>query len=139
MHFGCVHNHSPGELLLCTHCHVDEIFLSAITLSLARQCYAIYSLSHDCRFSIAGNFVCLDIVWFQDACKLYLCQAAFLHHFLVQDDGSTWIPVNCRISSGLVLMLVLQKHGIGFLWNYWTWIVCFGTPLLACSIVQDRV
>ncbi len=51
---------------------------------------------------------------------------------LVQDDG--WIPVDCQIFFGF--SFVGQP---GFSWNYWTWIVCFGTPLLACSSVQDRV
>jgi hypothetical protein len=83
-----MHSHSPGELLLCTLWHVDEFFLSAITLSLARQCYANYSPSHDSRLFIAGNFVSLDIVWFQEAGKIYLCQGAFIDHLLEQDNAN---------------------------------------------------
>jgi hypothetical protein len=126
-----MHNH--GELLLCTHCN-DEFFLSAITLSLARQCYTIHSLSHDWRFSIAGNFVCLDIVWFQDAGKLYLCQDAFLDHLLVQDDG--WIPVDCQIFFGFSIIagpshknMDLDFHGITGLGLFVLVLLCFLVPL----------
>jgi hypothetical protein len=55
-----MYNHPPDEMLLCTH--VDDFLLSATTLSLARRFYSHYSLSHDCKFVIARNFVGVDIL-----------------------------------------------------------------------------
>jgi hypothetical protein len=107
-----MHNHSPGELLLCTHCHVDEFFLSAITLSLARQCYAIYKMSHDCRFSIAGNFDCLILFGFKMLVN-YLCQLLSLTIFLCKMMVESQLIV--KFSSGLVLLLVLVTKN-------WNWI-----------------
>jgi hypothetical protein len=43
-----------------------------------------YSLSHDCKFFIAGTFVGIDIVRDRDARKMYLSQAALIDLLLEQ-------------------------------------------------------
>jgi hypothetical protein len=49
-----MYNNPPDEMPLCTH--VDDFILSSTSLSLARQFYAHYSLSHDDKFFNAGAF-----------------------------------------------------------------------------------
>jgi hypothetical protein len=119
-------------------CTVDEFFLSAIPLSLARQCYANCSLSHACRFFIAGNFICLDIVWFQDAGKYISVRLLLLTICLSKMMVGSQLIVN--FSWGMVLLLVLTtKTWTWIFMEHWTWIGCVGSPLLACSFFQDWI
>jgi hypothetical protein len=75
--------HPPDEMLLCTH--VDDFLLSATTGPLARRFYAHYSLSHDCKFFVAGTYVGIDVLRDRDARKMYLSQTALIDRLLEQE------------------------------------------------------
>ncbi len=87
-----MYNHPPDEMLLCTH--VDDILLSATTVSLARRFYAHCSLSHDCRFLIAGTFVGIDILRDRYARKMYLSQAVLIDCLLEQEFAGIMLREN---------------------------------------------
>jgi hypothetical protein len=87
-----MYNHFPDEMLLCTH--VNDFLLSANNVSLARRFYAHYSLSHACKFVIAGTFVGLDILRDREARKMYLSQVVLIDHLLEQEfNGNSYVLV----------------------------------------------
>ncbi len=94
-----MNNHSPGELLLCTHWHVDEFFLSAITLSPARQCYVCPMIADS---PLLAKLFVLILFGFTMLVNYTLSGCFFFHHLLVQGDG--WIPADCQIFFGFSIL-----------------------------------